>query len=67
MRDRNRQSEIYAQPDVVSASLIRATVVTTVRDIKRWRIAGFREMRERACLFFRSVEFIGTPKSSVEL
>lgn len=64
--DRGRQSEIYARPDVVSASLIRATVVTTVRGIKCRRIAGFREMRERACVFFWTVEFIGAWKSSVE-
>lgn len=42
----------------------RAAVVTTVRGIKRRWIAGFREMRERACVFFRTVEFIGAPKSS---
>jgi len=50
-RDRSRQSEIYAQPDAVFASLVRITVVTTVKGIKRQRIAGFREMRERACVF----------------
>lgn len=51
MCDRDRQSEIYVQPDAVSASLVRAAVVIAVRGIKRRRIAGFREMRERACIF----------------
>jgi len=49
--DWDRQSEIYAWPDAVSALLVPATVVTTVRGIKRQRIVGFREMRERACVF----------------
>jgi len=37
--DRDRQSEIYAQPDAVSASLVRAAVVIAVRGIKRRRIS----------------------------
>jgi len=42
-RDLDRRPEIYAQPDVVSASLVRAAAVTArLGDIKRRRIPGFR-------------------------